>query len=342
MRSADLLRLAIARLAVGRMRAALTMLGVIIGVASVIALVAVGQGASSGITTRLQGLGTNLLTITPGAHVDAAARAARRARPRRSPSPTRRRWRPSRAWRRWRPRSRPQSVVIAGTLNTTTSIVGTTPDYLTVRAYDLWVGSFLTQPANDNRLRVACWGRRRPTIWVSVPSSLGSDVTIGGLPFQVIGILQAKGSTGLGNADDQVIIPIATAQQLLHRRLPASATSRCRRGRLQMDTASAELATLLRGRHNLTAEDSDDFTISNQAQLLSTVSSVGDTLTLLLAGIASISLAGGRDRDHEHHAGVGDASGRARSASARRSARGAATSSPSSWSRRSRCRCWAG
>jgi putative ABC transport system permease protein len=285
----DLLRLALARLAVGRMRAALTMLGVIIGVASVIALVAVGQGASSGITTRLQGLGTNLLTVTPGATSTGGTRGA-------LGSATTLTLADASAVAAVpgvaavAPEISTQGVVIAGTLNTTTSIVGTTPEYLTVRAYDLWVGSFLTQPANDNSLRVAVLGATTADDLGLDQTSIGSDISIGGLPFELIGILQAKGSTGLGNADDMAIIPITTAQHYFIGSTNVRDISVSVADATQMDSTSAQIETLLRGRHNLTAEDADDFTIGNQAQLVSAVSSVGDTLTLLLAGIASISL----------------------------------------------------
>jgi putative ABC transport system permease protein len=285
----DLFRLAVARLAVGRVRAALTMLGVIIGVASVIALVAVGQGASSGITSRLEGLGTNLLTITPGAVSTGGTRGA-------AGSATTLTMADATALRgvdgvaALAPEISGQQVVVAGTLNTTTTLVGTTPDYLAVRAYDMWVGSFLTEPAVDNALRVAVLGATAADDLGLGASALGSDIQIGGLPFQVIGILQAKGSTGLGNADDQVIVPIATAQRYFIGSTNVRTISLSVADADQMTLTSARIETLLRSRHNLTAADSDDFTIGNQAQLLSTVSSVGATLTLLLAGIASISL----------------------------------------------------
>src|SRR5436190_18247060 len=133
----ELVRLALSRIGSSRLRAALTMLGVIIGVASVIALVAVGQGASSGITSRLEGLGTNLLTITPGAVSTGGTRGA-------AGSATTLTLADATAIRgvdgvaSLAPEIGTQAVVIAGTLNTTTTVVGTTQDYLVVRAYNLW------------------------------------------------------------------------------------------------------------------------------------------------------------------------------------------------------------
>ena len=172
MKLLDLLRLALARLAVGRVRAALTMLGVIIGVASVIALVAVGQGATGGITSRLQGLGTNLLTISPGAQSTGATRGA-------AGSATTLTVEDAAAIKQLdtvaavEPELTAQAVVIAGVNNTTTSIVGTTPDYLTVKAFTVWQGSFLTQVSVDQALRVAVLGRPPPTTSDLTPARSG-------------------------------------------------------------------------------------------------------------------------------------------------------------------------
>ena len=285
----DLLHLALARLAVGRIRALLTMLGVIIGVASVIALVAVGQGASSGITSRLESLGTNLLTVTPGATTTGGTRgAAGSATTLTVADATAIRALPDVA--AVEPELSSQQVVVAGSLNTTTLVIGTTPDYPTVRAFQVWQGTFLTDLAGEQSLRVAVLGATTADDLGLGASSIGSQILIRGLPFQVIGILQPKGGSGFQNPDDQILIPLSTAQRYFVggttvRNIGVSVASAA-----QMDLASAEISTLLRNEHNLASTAADDFTIQNQAQLLDTVSSVGDTLSLLLAGIASISL----------------------------------------------------
>jgi putative ABC transport system permease protein len=289
MRLTDLLRLAAARLAVGRVRAALTMLGVIIGVASVIALVAVGQGASSGITTRLQGLGTNLLTVTPGATRTGATRGA-------AGSATTLTVDDAAALRSLAglaavaPELSTQQVVIAGDQNSTTTVIGTTPDYASVFAYDMWQGSFITQAAVDNGLRVAVLGATTADNLGLGASAIGSQILVRGLPFEIIGLLQPKGGSGFANPDDQVLIPLTPAQKYFVAGDSVRSVGVSVATADQMDYASAEIAATLRSRHNLAAADTDDFTIQNQAQLLDTVSSVTGTLTLLLAGIASISL----------------------------------------------------
>ncbi len=285
----DLLRLAFTRLGSSRLRAALTMLGVIIGVASVIALVAVGQGASSGVTSRLQGLGTNLLTITPGSTVTAGVRgAAGSATSLSTADATAVGALPGVAASE--PELSTQKVVIAGTSNTTTTIIGTTPDYPTVRAYDMWVGSFLNQAAVDQSLRVAVLGATTADALGLGATSVGSTIGIAGLPFTVVGIMQPKGGTGFQSPDDEVLVPLTAVQKYFVsgdtvRQVGVSVASTD-----QMTLVSAEIENSLRQRHGLSGTATDDFTITNQAQLLSTVSSVTDTLTLLLAGIASISL----------------------------------------------------
>jgi putative ABC transport system permease protein len=119
-------------------------------------------------------------------------------------------------------------------------------------------------------------------------SSIGSEIHIGGLPFQLTGILQSKGGTG--NEDDVVLVPISTSRELFVGSNSVSTVGLSATGPSDIDTVSAEITALLRQRHGLASSASDDFSITTQAQLLGTVSSVSDVLTFLLAGIASISL----------------------------------------------------
>ncbi|HEY8819580.1 MAG TPA: ABC transporter permease [Candidatus Limnocylindrales bacterium] len=277
----ELLRLSLSRLRTSRLRAALTMLGVIIGVASVVALVGVGQGTTSNITTRLAGLGTNLLTISPTGggsttstltveDSDAIAKLADIGGV--------------------APEISTNLTVSAGRTSTTTSVVGTTTAYPSVRAYDVWQGSFLTDASLQQDLRVAVLGATTATNLGLTASDLGTQISVGGLPFRVIGILQPKGGTGFQDPDDQVIVPIGAVQKYFVggdtvRTIGVSVTDPA-----QMTAASAEITTLLRDRHNLAATATADFNVFNQTQLLAAASSITATLTLLLGGIASISL----------------------------------------------------
>ena len=289
MSARDLLRLALGRLGTGKLRTALTMLGVIIGVASVVALVAVGQGATSGISNRLAGLGTNLLTVNAGASFSGFTRGA-------AGSSTTLTLADATALRSLAgveavaPELSTQKLVVAGTKNTTTTVIGTTADYPTVRAYTIWQGSFLTPASVDAGLRVAVLGATTADDLGLAASAIGTDVTIGGLPFRVVGILQAKGGTGFQSPDDQVLIPVSTASALIVGGTSVRSIGVSVATPDQMTTVSAEITAALRERHGLTGTAADDFTVQNQDQLLATVSSVSTLLSVLLAGIASISL----------------------------------------------------
>jgi putative ABC transport system permease protein len=287
MRIGDLLHLAIGRLGTGKMRTALTMLGIIIGVASVVALVSVAQGATKGISDQLNALGTNLLTVNPGfargavtrgsfggattlTIADASAITGLDGVQAVAPELT------------------TSKLVIAGTQNETASIVGTTPAYLSVFAYDIWTGTFISQASVDQNLRVAVIGATTADNLSLTDSSIGSTIYIGGLPFELVGILQSKGGTG--SEDDRVIVPLSTARELFVGSTSVSSIGLSATSQDAITTVSAEITALLDQRHGITAGATADFSITTQAQLLGTVGSVSDVLTLLLAGIASISL----------------------------------------------------
>ena len=286
MRPTDLVGLALSRLGTGKLRTGLTMLGIIIGVASVVAIVSVAEGATKGISNQLQSLGTNLVTVSPGFTSTGATRGA-------IGTATTLTLDDANALatlddvQTVAPELTTNKLVIAGTQNETTRLVGTTPGYLSVFAYQVWVGTFLSQASVDDNLRVAVIGATTATNLDLTASSIGSTIDVGGLPFELIGILQPKGGTT--TADDQVVIPISTAHELFIGSNSVSAIGLSATSQNAINTVSAEITTTLEQRHGIT-NGVDDFTIATQAQLLGTVSSVSDVLTLLLAGIASISL----------------------------------------------------
>jgi putative ABC transport system permease protein len=265
------------------------MLGVIIGVASVVALVSIAQGSTANITSRLSGLGTNLLTITPGAAQSGNTRGAQGS----ATSLTVDDATSIRALdtvAAVAPELSGQALVVSGATNTTTSVIGTTPDYPKVRAYDIAAGSFLSDVDVENELRVAILGATTASDLGLTNDSVGTVVKIGGLPFTVKGILAAKGSGTFTSQDDQVVVPLSVVQKYFVGTKSVRTIGVSVASQEQMDLATAEIASLLRQRHELDASASDDFSIANQAQLLQTVSSISATLTVLLGGIASISL----------------------------------------------------
>ena len=286
MKPTDLFGLALSRLGTGKVRTALTMLGIIIGVASVVALVSVAQGATKGISDRLQALGTNLVTVSPGATRTGATRGA-------AGSATTLTLDDAAALaaldgvQAIAPQLTTSKLVVAGTQNETARIIGTTPGYLEVFAYQMWTGNFLNQAAVDHNLRVAVIGSTTADNLGLTETALGSTIYIGGLPFELIGITQPKG--GAANADDQVMIPLSTTHELFVGANSVSSIGISATSQDAISTVSAAITSTLEQRHGIT-NGVDDFSITTQAQLLGTVSSVSDVLTLLLAGIASISL----------------------------------------------------
>jgi putative ABC transport system permease protein len=255
---------------------------VIIGVASVVALVGVGQGTTSNITNSLASLGTNLLTISPTTQdsdgstsltledaaaigeLDSVASVA--------------------------PEVSTSLTVSAGDESTDTTIIGTTADYATVRAYDVWQGTFLTDVSVDRDLRVAVLGASTAETLGLDAGDLGTEISIDGIPFQVIGILQPKGGATFQDPDDQVMVPVGTVQKYFVGGDSVRAIGVSVAATADMTATNAEITTLLRERHQLATADDADFSIFDQTQLLEAASSISGTLTLLLGGIASISL----------------------------------------------------
>ena len=281
MSALELLRLAFSRLRRSRARAALTMLGVVIGVASVVALVGVGRGTTANITASLSSLGTNLLTVNPSGQsgtesltlddaeaiegLDGVAAVA--------------------------PELQTQATVATSATNSTdTSVVGTSSAYTFVRAYEVWQGTFLSDVAVDRSLRVVVIGATVANDLGLGADALGSIVTIDGLPFEVVGILQAKGGSGFNDPDDQVYVPIGTVSKYFVggssiRTIGVSVVDG-----IDMQVVRDEISQELRVRHGIGTDDDDDFSIFDQTQLLEVTESISGTLTLLLGGIASIAL----------------------------------------------------
>ena len=276
----ELVGLALSRLRSSRLRSGLTMLGIIIGVASVVALVSIIQGATAGITAQLEGLGTNLVTVSPKgttgeltltdadaiAAVDGVAAVA--------------------------PELTTRLLVTAGDHDTTTSVVGTVASYATVRNWEVWHGSFLTGLAEEEGLRVAVLGATAADDLGIGPDELGTKIDISGLPFTVIGLLQPKGGQGFLNQDDRILVPLRTVHDQL---VGGDGVSAISLSVEDVDAArSVEIQTavsiVLREQHGIGDPADDDFTILDQAQLLTVLGTITGLLTALLGGIAAISL----------------------------------------------------
>ncbi|HEX3424976.1 MAG TPA: ABC transporter permease [Acidimicrobiales bacterium] len=279
-----------------RLRSGLTMLGILIGIAAVILTVGLGEGAQQQVKAQINALGTNLLIITPGSSTsstgirggfgsastlttsDAAALASKIVAPDiAAVAPT----------------TSSSSALVAGTTNWTTSVVGTTPAWLGVRARTVSQGRFLTQADDNNTAAVTVLGATTAQELFGNADPVGQTVTVNGLPLQVVGVLNSSGSSGSTNEDDMALVPYSTAAERL-----IGGTSRTSVSDIYVEATSSktlsaayqEANTELLNLHSVTTASNADFTITTQQSLLTAATSVDKTLTILLAGIAAISL----------------------------------------------------
>jgi macrolide transport system ATP-binding/permease protein len=276
-----------------RMRAVLTALGILIGVGAVIAMVSVGQGSTAQIENRIQGLGSNLLTISAGSVVSGGVRQGFGAA-------TTLTYDDADAIKSQiagvvgvapEMDSRVQARYLKNTWSTST--VGTTADYPTVRNWGVGSGAFFTEEDNRNKRNVAVLGVDVVTnLFGEDADPIGKVVKLGPVSFKVVGVLEKKGTgSSFFSQDDTILIPILTAQaRFTGRKMIRSVVVSVEDKKL-MDSAKADIQVLLRERHKVAADGSaDDFTITSQEDILKTVQGVSQTMTLLLASIAGISL----------------------------------------------------
>jgi putative ABC transport system permease protein len=273
-----------------KLRSGLTVLGIVIGVAAVIAMLAVGTGAQASITGSISGIGTNLLFVfrgDPGDNVrnpkpltlgDAEALTDQFAAP---------------SVAAVAPALQGSGIVSFGGEQTSPQILGVTPDYFEVRNYNITEGEFITEEHILGRASVVLLGPDvAKTLFGHSDGVTGETVRIEGQPFRVIGVLESKGGGSFGSQDNVVIVPFTTAQARLIRRSTSDRVDvifvQAVSGD-QVTQASDEIAQILRTRHR-TPVGADDFTIFTQQDLLATFQSITGILTIFLGGIAGISL----------------------------------------------------
>lgn len=287
----EALRLASRRLRTNLLRTALTTLGVIIGVASLVALIGVGEGTQAAITNQIAGLGTNLLSVNAGSSFvggvrgaagsastltvdDAAAIATLPGVAAVAPE-----------------MSVSNVVVVDGRQNTTTSMTGTTPSEATVRNYQVQTGTFLTDLDVEKALRVAVLGPTTVASLNRTPAEIvGQTVTLNGIPFTVVGVTQPKGGSGFQNPDDIVFAPITAVQSRFTGASSLRTVGVSLEDPEQLALVESEIQSLLRFRHQLASSASDDFSMVSQDQLLTVASTTTATIRNFLIGIAAIAL----------------------------------------------------
>jgi len=279
-------------LTLNKLRTGLAMLGIIIGIGSVIALVSLGQSSQAAVSSQIESLGANLLTISPGSQrggfiqggagsattltlEDAQAIAT-------SPTVT--------DVANVSPEYSRRAQVTAGGKNTNTSVTGVMPIYSSIHKVGIAEGQFLSEGDDARQSKVAVLGPAVVTDLFGTTDPIGQSVRIQGQSFRVIGITVSKGGTGFGNADEVIYVPLSTAQKVLFGAISLTSIAVQAKSSDVMTAAEDEIGYVLLDRHKISSPANADFSIFSQNDILSTASSVTGTFTALLSGIAAISL----------------------------------------------------
>ncbi|MBC7347453.1 MAG: ABC transporter permease [Clostridia bacterium] len=285
----EALRTAARSLAANKTRSILTALGVVIGVAAVIALVGLGEGLSAGITRQFTEMGANLVTVMPRfARGPGLVRAGETLLS-------------NEDWELLSQRLDPGLVsgiapeatrtlqVKYQNVNTSVRVVGTTPSYAEVRNSFPAQGTFLDETHLEGRRQVAVLGAQVAAELFGDAPCLGQRIKVGGTSYTVVGVMQSKGQEGFGSIDNQVFVPLTTFQARLGRSGLNSIYIAARR-KEDMDELQAQVTVLLREAHRINNPEEDDFQVMNQGTILSSLNQTMTMVTLFLAGIAAISL----------------------------------------------------
>jgi len=293
MRIQDLFEESYSALVSNKVRTALTILGIVIGIGSVIAMVAIGQGSQKSIQASIASIGSNLLIVTPGAQrnlgagvsagrgsaqtlTQADANAIKAQIPQAlavSPEVTSR-----------------KQVTAKGT-NTNTSILGVTPDYALAHVLSISSGNFITSQDVTSDAKVAVLGPTAVTdLFGSSTNPIGQTIRISQIIFKVVGVTVAKGGSSFTSPDSDIFIPLSTAQHYLTGATYVSQISVEADNANDMTAVQTAITNLLLERHKISDPTAADFTVFNQADIVSAASGVTNTLTALLASIAGISL----------------------------------------------------
>ncbi len=293
MKTSDLFEETFSAVTANKTRSGLTMLGIVIGIASVIAMVAIGQGAQSSIQANIQSLGANLLTVIPGAQrtpgstvstgrgqgqtltkADADAISSGVAQV-----------------SAVSPESSGRYQIVAGGNNTNTTVIGSEPVYPQVHNVTFSEGNFFSAAQVTAYAKVAVIGPNVVTdLFSNGADPVGQTITINEIPFTVIGVTVSAGGTSFSSPDNNIFIPLSTAQQFLTGSQYVSSIAVQAASQSVMTSVQQQITTLLLTRHGISNPASADFSVVNQATVVATASSVTGVFTTLLASVAGISL----------------------------------------------------
>jgi putative ABC transport system permease protein len=272
-------------------RAVLTTLGIVIGVAAVIAIVALGQGSSAQVSARLAGLGTNVLTISPSSARSSGIAAGAGTGSSLKLDDAEAIENGVNGVAAVSPIVQGNAQIIAGNQNWQTRVQGVRPSYQQIQNWEVQTGGFFTEADDAGARNVAVIGQTVATSLFAQPASaVGQIVVIRNIPTIIVGVLVPKGSGFGGDQDDVVFVPFNTARVRLFGATSLNSIAVETTSGEVMDRVTTEMTALLRTRHRLQAGVSDDFRIRNNNSLVETVTSVSDTMTYLLGGVAAVSL----------------------------------------------------
>ncbi len=287
----NLLRVAFKAIARNKMRSLLTMLGIIIGVGSVITMVAIGEGAQAQIERQINSLGTNLLVVFPGASSQGGVSMGGGSNTRLSLEDVEKLEREAELLSGVSPMVRAGVQAVGGIGNWNTAVQGVSVDYLEIRQWPLASGEMFTTSEVRGQAKVCVIGQTVVTNLFPDQDPVGQQLRLRNVPFKIIGVLTGKGQSAGGvDQDDAILTPYTTAMYRLSgwrniQQILCSAVSAD-----QLVPAQEQIRTLLRESHKLQEGEDDNFTIRNQTDLASTAQEATRTMTMLLAAIASVSL----------------------------------------------------
>ncbi|MGD1058624.1 MAG: ABC transporter permease [Solirubrobacteraceae bacterium] len=290
----EMLRIAWGGITANKLRSGLTILGMTIGVASVIVLIAVGNGSSKAIQSTIQSLGTNVLVVQASGGFRFGARASTAATVSLTKADAEALQNPSLA-----PDVKSASPVVDasslslvydGTSFEPSSFVGTTPSYLTAHTYKIAEGAAFTAEDVAKHRRVAVIGQEVVQELFAGASAVGQNMKVNGSNYEVVGVLAKKGTNGTTNEDDVVMAPITTVQDSLTGVGAIDSITVQAKSESSLNAAEAEVTTILEERHKIKDTSEPGFSVLNQGSLLETSSSTSSVFTTLLGEVAAISL----------------------------------------------------
>ena len=288
-----IIRVAFRALVRNKMRAALTMLGIIIGVSAVIAMVSIGQGASASVQAQIESIGTNLLFVSAGAQNVGGVRSGTgdtgtntltvddlQAIKREVPSVS-----------MVTPNVNARSQLVAGNMNWNTSVTGVSEEYPEIRKWPVASGSFFSDADVRTAARVIVIGQTLADSLYPGADPIGQDLRVMNLPFRVVGVMARKGQDPQGrDQDDVAFAPYTTVQKKILGRDRVQIAFVSAISQDATYTAQSQITDLLRQRHKLTANEPDDFTVRNMTDVAEAANETSKTMTILLACIAGVSL----------------------------------------------------